>query len=108
MISTWWLVAAVVAEAIGLGALRASQGLRRPLPTVLAFAGIEGSVVLVGQAIAGGVSLAVGYAVWTGAGIAFAALGGILVFGDRLTRRQGLGLGLVLVGVAFLHAGGGA
>jgi multidrug transporter EmrE-like cation transporter len=108
MTSTWWLVAAVVAEAIGLGALRASRGLRRPLATVLAFVGIEGSVVLVGQAIVAGVSLAVGYAVWTGAGIAFAALGGVLVFGDRLTRRQSLGIGLVLVGVALLNAGGGA
>lgn len=108
MTSTWWLVAAVICEAIGLGALRASRGLRRPPATVLAFAGIEGSVVLVGQAIAAGVSLAVGYAVWTGAGIAFATLGGVLVFGDCLTRRQGLGLGLVLVGVVFLNAGGGA
>jgi multidrug transporter EmrE-like cation transporter len=108
MTSTWWLVAAVVAEAIGLGALRASRGLRRPLATVSAFVGIEGSVVLVGQAIVAGVSLAVGYAVWTGAGIAFAALGGVLVFGDRLTRRQSLGIGLVLVGVALLNAGGGA
>lgn len=108
MTSTWWLVAAVVSEAIGLGALRASRGLRRPLATVLAFAGIEGSVVLVGRAIVSGVSLAVGYAVWTGAGIAFAALGGVMVFGDRLTRRQALGLALVLVGVVFLNAGGGA
>jgi small multidrug resistance pump len=106
MTSAWWLVAAVLAEAIGLGALRASNGLRRPLATVLAFAGIEGSVVLIGQAIVGGVSLAVGYAVWTGAGIAFAALGGALVFNDRLTRRQTVGLGLVLVGVVFLNAGG--
>jgi small multidrug resistance pump len=108
MTSTWWLVAAVVSEAIGLGALRASGGLRRPLHTVLAFLGIEGSVVLVGRAIVSGVSLAVGYAVWTGAGIAFAALGGVVVFGDRLTRRQVLGLALVLVGVVFLNAGAGA
>ena len=108
MTSTWWLVAAVVSEAIGLGALRASRGLHRPLPTVLALLGIEGSVVLVGRAIVDGVSLAVGYAVWTGAGIAFAALGGVVVFGDRLTRRQALGLALVLLGVVFLNAGGGA
>lgn len=105
MTTTWWLIASVVAEAIGLAALRASRGLRRPLPAVLAFVGMEGSVVLIGQAIVGGLSLAVGYAVWTGAGIAFAALGGVLVFGDRLTRRQALGLGLVMVGVTLLNAG---
>ena len=105
MTSTWWLVAAIVSEAVGLGALRASRGLRRPLATVLAFVGIEGSVVLVGRAIVTGVSLAVGYAVWTGAGIAFAALGGVVVFGDHLSRRQGLGLALVLVGVVLLNAG---
>lgn len=53
-------------------------------------------------------SLAIAYAVWTGAGIAFAALGGVVVFGDRLTRRQTVGLGLVLLGVVMLNAGGGA
>ena len=100
-----WLAAAVVAEALGLGGLRASRGLRRPLPAVLAFAGLEGSTVLVGQAITRGVSLAVAYGVWTGAGIGFAALAGSVVFGDRLSRRQTAGLGLVLLGVVLLQVG---
>ena len=100
-----WLVAAVIVEAVGLGGLRASRGLRRPLPAVLAFAGLEGSTVLVGQAITRGVSLAVAYGVWTGAGIGFAALAGSVLFGDRLTRRQAAGLGLVLLGVVLLQVG---
>jgi small multidrug resistance pump len=107
MTAWWWLVAAVAAEAVGLGALRASRGLRRPVAAVLAFAGLEGSVLLVGRAIVDGVSLAVGYGVWTGAGIGFAAVGGVVVFGDRLTRRQVAGLGLVLVGVLALNLGAG-
>ena len=105
MSAAGWLVAAVLAEAVGLGALRASRGLRRVVPAVLAFAGLEGSTVLVGQAISRGVTLAVGYGVWTGAGIAFAALAGTLVFGDRLSGRQTAGLGLVLLGVVLLQVG---
>lgn len=101
-----WLIAAVATEVVGLASLRASRGLRRPTAAVLAFAGILGSTALIGQATVSGMSLAVAYGVWTGAGIGFATLGGVALFGDQLDRRQVVGLGLVLVGVIVLNLGG--
>ena len=102
------LAAAVVTQVVGITALRASAGLRRPVWAVLAFAGLGASVVLVARAIDQGLSLAVGYGIWTGAGIALAALVGALLFGDRLRRVHVLGLVLVVLGVVAMNAGGGA
>ena len=52
-----------------------------------------------------GVSLAVGYGIWTGSGIALATIGGAAFFGDRLGARQLLGVGLIVLGVVVVHAG---
>lgn len=50
-----------------------------------------------------GLSVAVAYGIWTGLGVALAALTGIVAFGDRMDRRQLAGLGLVLLGVVALQ-----
>ena len=101
-----WLVGAVAAQVVGIGALRASAGFRRPGFAVLTLVGIGTSVALMSRALVSGVSLAVGYGIWTGSGIALATLGGAAVFGDRLGRRELLGVALVVLGVVVVHAGG--
>jgi multidrug transporter EmrE-like cation transporter len=105
-VSAWlWLAGGVVAQVLGVTALRASDGMRRRGPAAGTFLGIGVSVVLVARALADGLSLAVGYGVWTGAGIVGAALVGAAGFGDRLGRTQLVGLGLVLVGAVVLQLG---
>jgi multidrug transporter EmrE-like cation transporter len=101
-----WLAGAVLAQVVGIGGLRASAGFRRPLPTVLTLVGIGASVALMSRALVNGVSLAVGYGIWTGSGIALATLGGAAVFGDRLGRRELAGVALIVLGVVVVHAGG--
>jgi small multidrug resistance pump len=101
-----WLAGAVAAQVVGIGALRASAGFRRPVFAVLTLLGIGVSVALMSRALVSGVSLAVGYGIWTGSGIALATLGGAAVFGDRLGRRELLGVGLIVLGVVVVHAGG--
>ena len=101
-----WLAGAVAAQMVGIGALRASAGFRRPVFAVLTLLGIGVSVALMSRALVSGVSLAVGYGIWTGSGIALATLGGAAVFGDRLGRRELLGVGLIVLGVVVVHAGG--
>ncbi len=100
-----WLAGAVGAQVVGIGALRASAGFRRPGWVVLTLLGIGASVALMARALAAGLSLAVGYGIWTGSGIALAAVGGAAVFGDRLGRRQLLGVALIVAGVVVVHAG---
>ena len=96
----------MVTQVGGITALRLSDGMRRAWPTVLTFVGIGVSVVLVSRALNAGLSLAVGYGVWTGAGIASTAAVGAIAFGDRLDRSQLAGLGLVLIGSLILQLGG--
>lgn len=100
-----YLAAGVVAQVLGVASLRASDGMRRLLPALGTFLGIGVSVVLVARALAAGLSLAVGYGVWTGAGIVGAAVVGAAGFGDRLDHRQLVGLGLVLAGALVLPVG---
>jgi small multidrug resistance pump len=98
------LAGSVAAQGVSLAAMRASDGLRRARWVVVAFAAMGASVVLMSRALARGMSLAVGYGIWSGAGIALAAATGALVFHDRLARVHLLGLALVLVGVVLVHA----
>lgn len=100
-----WITAGIVLQCSGLMALRASDGLRHRMLAVGAYAGLVGSILPVGRAIEAGMPLAVAYSWWTGAGIAFAAVGGAAFFGDRLSRRQMVGLALLLIGVVALEAG---
>ena len=101
-----WIAVGIVLQCAGLLSLRASDGLRRRVLAVGAYAGLVGSILPVGRAIEAGMPLGVAYSLWTGAGIAFAALGGAAFFGDQLSRRQSVGLALILVGVVALEAGG--
>lgn len=102
------LVLSVAAQGVGIAATRASDGLRRRRWVAAAFVGMAVSVALMAQALARGLSLAVGYGVWSGSGIVLAAVAGRVLFDDRLARRHLLGLGLVTVGVAVVYLGGAA
>lgn len=105
MIATLLLVAAVAAQGLSLAAMRASDGLRRRGWAATALGAMGGSVLLMSRALARGMPLAVGYGVWSGAGIALAAATGALVFTDRLTRIHLAGLAMVLLGVLLVHGG---
>jgi small multidrug resistance pump len=96
----------VVTQVSGMLALRLSQGMRRLAYTAACLILIAVSVGCMAQALASGLSLAVGYGVWSGAGIALSAISSRVLFHDRLTRRQILGLVLVSAGVAAVRLGG--
>ncbi|MDL5159837.1 DMT family transporter [Actinomycetospora termitidis] len=107
MTGTLLLLGSVLAQGLAIAATRASEGLRRFSWVAVAFAGMAVSVMLMSQAIARGLPLAVGYGIWSGSGIVLAATAGVLVFGDRLDRRHVVGLLLVLVGVVVVYGGAG-
>ncbi|WP_166462647.1 DMT family transporter [Amycolatopsis acidicola] len=100
------LAAAVLTQAIGITATRAADGLRKPGWVVVALVGIGASVALMSRALAHGLPFATGYGIWSGAGVACAALSGAVLFGDRLARGQTAGLVLVVAGVMTVYSGG--
>ncbi len=85
--------------------LKYTDGLTRPLPTVLTAASMIVSLVLLGLALR---DLPVGtaYAVWTGIGAVGTAGLGILLFGDPATLARILCIGLILAGIFGLKLAG--
>lgn len=99
------LTGAVLTQTVGILALRASGGMRRGGFAALSLGAIASSVALMAQAIDRGLSLAVGYGIWSGAGIALGAAGGAMLFGDRLSARQVGALAVLVAGVVVVRVG---
>ncbi len=107
MIVTLLMLGSVLTQGVGIASTRASDGLTRPRWVVVAFVMITISVALMARALERGVSLAVGYGIWSGSGIVLAAASGAVLFGDRLRRTHLVGLALIVVGVVLVHGGTG-
>jgi len=101
-IGWWWLVAAGAVEAVWSQTISPTEGFTRPLQTFVCFLLGASAVYLLSHAMA---TLPVGtaYVVFTGLGGVGAVTLGILVHGDPVSGLRGLGLGLVLAGVAVCH-----
>ena len=103
--SPWTLLLlAIAAEVIGTSCLRLSEGMSRPLPTLL---------VLVAYAIAMGLlskvvmSLPLGltYALWSGIGTVVIVLVGRFAYSQLLSPTQLIGIGLITAGVVLVNLG---
>ena len=103
--SPWTLLLlAIAAEVIGTSCLRLSEGMSRPLPTLL---------VLVAYAIAMGLlskvvmSLPLGltYALWSGIGTVVIVLVGRFAYGQLLGTGQLFGIGMITAGVVLVNIG---
>ncbi|KQT94738.1 hypothetical protein ASG49_07930 [Marmoricola sp. Leaf446] len=104
MSGAWgWLALAVATQWASVVALRLSGGFTRVGWTALALAATVASIGCVSVALARGMTLAVAYGLWTGAGVALAVLTGAALFGDRMNRVQVGGVLCVLLGVVALR-----
>lgn len=106
----WWaLGGAILAEAGGTTAMRAAT-----LPQAswcwwgAVAVGYGAAFGLFALALAHGVGLSAGYAIWAGVGVALTALIAWAVFGERPSIWAIAGLILITAGVALVEAGGAA
>ncbi|NKX51778.1 multidrug efflux SMR transporter [Arthrobacter deserti] len=81
----YWIVllASAVLEAVWATALGLSEGLSRPLPTVVFFAAAVLSMAGLGYAMRG-VPMGTAYAVWTGLGAVLTVAGGVVFGGEQV------------------------
>jgi quaternary ammonium compound-resistance protein SugE len=81
--------------------LKYTDGLSRPVPTVLTVTAMIASIVLLGLALK---SLPVGtaYAIWTGIGAVGTAALGIYLFDEPATAARLASIGLIVAGIAGL------
>ena len=83
--------------------MKLSEGFTKPLYTVLTFAGMAASFLLLARATRT-LPLGTAYAVWTGSGALGALIVGVIVFRESLTPARLLFAALLLIGIIGLKA----
>ena len=98
------LVLAIAAEVVGTLSLKASDGFSRLWPSVAVVLGYGVAFTLLAFALK---TLDVGpaYALWAGLGTVGAAIGGWLIFSERLSLLTVSGIVIVVIGVVAITLG---
>ena len=98
------LIVAITAEVVGTSCLRLSQGMTKPLPTVLVFLAYAIAMGLLSKVV---MSLPLGltYALWSGIGTVAIVLVGWLAYQQTLSVAQLIGIGMITSGVVLVNIG---
>jgi small multidrug resistance pump len=100
------LIGAIASEVVATSALKLSNGLTRPVPSVVVAVGYLLSFVLLAQALKLQLQVSVAYAIWSGVGTAAITVIGMLLLNEPLTAGKVLGIALVIGGVVTLNLEG--
>ncbi|WP_265444949.1 DMT family transporter [Flexivirga meconopsidis] len=107
--ASWLMLAGAIAlEVTATLSLRASDGLTKLIWLIPIALGYGGAFVLLAQVLKQGMPVGVAYGIWSAIGVAATALLGKVIFDDPLTWRMGLGIVLVIGGVALLESSSAA
>lgn len=82
-------------------ALKYSEGFTKPLASAVTVVSLAVSMLLLGWAVKT-LPIGTGYAVWTGIGVAGAAIAGLFLFGESANPARLLCILLIIAGVAGL------
>ena len=98
------LMLAITAEVVGTSCLRLSQGMTKPLPTVLVFLAYAIAMGLLSKVV---MSLPLGltYALWSGIGTVAIVLVGWLAYQQTLSVGQIIGIAMITAGVVLVNLG---
>lgn len=99
------LLLAIAAEVIGTSCLKLSEGMTKPLPTLVVLTAYGCAMVLLSKAVQT-IPLGLTYALWSGLGIVAIVLVGVLAYRQIPTPMQLLGMGLIAAGVVIVNLGG--
>ncbi|MET4429393.1 small multidrug resistance pump [Mycolicibacterium sp. 624] len=100
------LAGAIGIEVLGTLGLRASDGLRKKVwiaPVIVAYLT---SFYLLWLALKLGMPVGIAYGIWTACGVALVAVIAKYLFGDPLTGRMIIGIGLIAAGVLTIELAG--
>ena len=98
------LMLAITAEVLGTSCLRLSQGMTKPVPTLLVFLAYAIAMGLLSKVV---MSLPLGltYALWSGIGTVAIVLVGWLAYQQTLSVAQLIGIGMITSGVVLVNIG---
>ena len=98
------LLLAISAEVIGTSFLRLSEGMTRPLPTLLVFGAYAIAMALLSKVVLS-IPLGLTYALWSGIGTMVIVLVGRFAYSQMLSPTQLIGIGLISAGVVLVNLG---
>ena len=96
------LLLAISAEVIGTSFLRLSEGMTRPLPTLLVFGAYAIAMALLSRVVLS-IPLGLTYALWSGIGTVVIVLVGRFAYSQLLNPTQLIGIGLITAGVVLVN-----
>ena len=97
-----YLVIAVIAETIGTSALQASAQFSKFWPSVIVVVGYSVAFDFLGLTLKF-VPVGVAYALWSGLGIVFISIIGVLVFSQKLDFAAVAGMIFIIAGIAIIQ-----
>lgn len=97
-----YLVVAVIFETTGTTALQASQQFTKFWPSVIVVIAYGAAFYFLGLTLKS-IPVGIAYAIWSGLGIAFIALIGLVVFGQKLDLAAVIGILMILTGIAIIN-----
>jgi multidrug transporter EmrE-like cation transporter len=100
-----FLASAIASEIVGTLALKASDGMSRPVPAALVVVGYGLSFWLLALVLKH-LSVGTTYAVWSAVGTAAIATIGIFAYGETANALKLASLALIVIGVVGLNAAG--
>ena len=98
------LLLAISAEVIGTSFLRLSEGMSRPLPTLLVFGAYAIAMALLSRVVLS-IPLGLTYALWSGIGTVVIVMVGRFAYSQLLNPTQLIGIGLITAGVVLVNLG---
>ena len=106
MAVTWALLfVTIVCEVVATLSLRASAGFTRPLWLIPVAVGYVTCFYLLSVVLERGMPTALAYGVWSCVGIILTAVAARFLFDDPLNWRMGLGMAVMIAGIAIMQWG---
>ena len=108
MTQPWMLLLlAIAAEVVGTSCLKLSDGMSRPLPTLVVLSAYGTAMLLLAKVVQT-IPLGLSYALWSGIGIVAITLVGVLAYRQIPSGGQLLGMALITAGVVIVNLSGKA
>ena len=108
MTQPWMLLLlAIAAEVVGTSCLKLSDGMSRPLPTLVVLSAYGTAMLLLAKVVQT-IPLGLSYALWSGIGIVAITLVGVLAYRQIPSSGPLLGMALITAGVVIVNLSGEA
>ncbi|MGK5506958.1 DMT family transporter [Brevibacillus formosus] len=99
-----YLLMAILLEVAGTTSMKLSDGLSKPIPSVMMFIFYILCFSSLSLALKE-MEVGTAYAIWSGLGTAIIAVIGVVIFKDAFTVKKVIAVGLIIVGCVLLNLG---